>query len=104
MTSAGKRKPRNSRASVISSALGWGGGGSAAPIRLRAAAQRNGSPSGVEDNLERARQCPALNLGRPAQDHRDPLALIRGELSVDTVALVAGLPGDVHLGRQQLTP
>src|SRR5215217_1714846 len=33
MTSAGKRKPRNSRASVISSALGGGGEASAAPTR-----------------------------------------------------------------------
>src|SRR3954464_12727070 len=43
MTSAGKRKPRNARASVMSSALGSGAGGSAAPTRLRAIAQRNGT-------------------------------------------------------------
>jgi Ca2+-binding RTX toxin-like protein len=49
MTSAGKRKPRNARASVMGSALGRGGGGSAAPTRSRAAAQcnRSLSPAGL---------------------------------------------------------
>ena len=37
------RKPRKARASVMSSVLGSGVGGSAAPTRSRAAAQRNGT-------------------------------------------------------------
>src|SRR3954452_24448850 len=48
MTSAGKRKPRNSRASVISSAFGGGGGASAAPTRSQATAQCNGSDGTAE--------------------------------------------------------
>src|SRR3712207_3290377 len=43
MTSGGKRKPRNARASVMDGALGSGVGGSAAPTHSRAAAQRNGT-------------------------------------------------------------
>src|SRR5688500_16173743 len=51
MTSAGKRQPRNARASVMDGALGGGGGGSAAPTRSQAAAQRNRSASSlVPDN------------------------------------------------------
>jgi hypothetical protein len=42
MTSAGQRQPRNARASVINSALGWEGR-RAAPTRSRCPAQRNGS-------------------------------------------------------------
>jgi DDE family transposase len=48
MTSAGKRKPRNARASIMDSALGEDGGGSAAPTRSRAAAQRNRSKRQLE--------------------------------------------------------
>jgi len=44
MTAAGKRNPRNARASVMNGAFGEGVDGSAAPTRSRAAAQRNGSP------------------------------------------------------------
>src|SRR5918997_2244240 len=52
MTSAGKRKPRNARASVIGGALGWGGGGSAAPTRSRRRAQRDvGSASVSPDDV-----------------------------------------------------
>jgi hypothetical protein len=43
ITSAGKQKPRNARASLMDSALGWGNGGSAAPIPSQATAQRNGT-------------------------------------------------------------
>src|SRR4051812_37576289 len=43
MTSAGKRKPRKARASIMNGALKGGGDGSAAPTRLRRPAQRNGT-------------------------------------------------------------
>src|SRR3712207_532704 len=61
MTSAGKRKPRNARASVMGGALGGGGDGSAAPTRSGAAAQRNRSASP---------QDRALPGGSPAQPGR----------------------------------
>src|SRR3954452_3871564 len=52
MTSAGKRKPRNGRASVMKNAHGEGGGGNAAPTRSRRPAQRNGTAIGLLPLLE----------------------------------------------------
>ena len=65
---AGKRKPRNARASVRDSALGQGGGGSAAPTRLRGAAQRNGFAwAGLDCGLVRGLRCldncPTCSIG-----------------------------------------
>src|SRR5215213_9243225 len=71
ITSAGKRKPRKARAAVIGNALGWGGG-SAAPTRSRATAQRNGSLGGAQEprTAPTGRERPQRELGavgRPAR-------------------------------------
>src|SRR3954451_18456799 len=92
MTSTGKRKPRNSRASVISSALGGGGGASAAPTRSQATAQCNGSTRADHARAEEI----ATDLLARAERVGEPGGRVAGHLITATSNVHLGRPAAAH--------
>src|SRR4051794_12287294 len=92
MTSAGKRKPRNARASVMSNVLGSGVGGSAAPTRSRATAQRNGSRCSAAGRAARAADASGSEPRPPARHGQNDPVMALGRKN----SLFAGSDGGAH--------
>src|SRR5215207_2991709 len=105
MTSAGKRKPRNARASVMKNALGRGGGGSTAPTRSRRPAQRNGTVNRageLESDRAGSLQYYRLDLGAEGSIWQDERAAVPANPR-DGAGAGLGRPGADVLDNQVAT-